>query len=200
MTVHGLSSDIISSISAKGRQLNSNPFFFFFFTPKKLCDVASLGIKTFRSLHFICGHFRLPPLPGVALARSSLKISNYNLLLRSRNLLNPADWLLVCWENRNLPLCFAYPTRLPIASAIQVSLTIMDCDDIRPAELWFCYLKAPPFVFTVQSKPGLSVRCKAGHLNGRGIEVPFGRCQQCSKIVRSAVRRLLTRHLSVAGA
>lgn len=57
----------------------------------------------------------------------------------------------------------------------------MACDDIRPAKLWFCYLKAPPFVFTVQSRPGLSVRCKTGHLNGRGSKVPLADVSSCPK-------------------
>ena len=57
--------------------------------------------------------------------------------------------LSVLLEGMNLPQCFAYPAWLPIASAIQVSLTIMCCDDISPARFWFCYLKALPFVFTV---------------------------------------------------
>ena len=69
-----------------------------------------------------------------------------------------------------LPQCFAYLTRLPIASAIQVSLTIMACDDINPAKFWFCYLKALPFVFIARSCPDFLKWCKAGHLNGKGAK------------------------------
>lgn len=54
-------------------------------------------------------------------------------------------------EPLHLLQCFAYPTWLPIAPAIQVSLTIMACDDISPAKFCFCYLKALPVVFLTWS-------------------------------------------------
>lgn len=75
------------------------------------------------------------------------------------------------WTSANLTQCFAYPARLPIASAIQVTLTIMACDDISPAKFWLCYLKALKFVFVVWSWPDFSKWCKAGHLNGKESEI-----------------------------
>lgn len=81
---------------------------------------------------------------------------------------NQSCWRV--WTSANLPQCFACPTRLPIASVIQVTLTIMACDDIGPAKFWFCYLKALKFVFIVWSWPDFSKWCKAGHLNGKGSE------------------------------
>lgn len=59
MTVRRWTSDIRSGISARGRQMNLKREFFFYLRDNKLCEVASLGIKTlvlFSSFHLICGH------------------------------------------------------------------------------------------------------------------------------------------------
>ena len=66
---------------------------------------------------------------------------------------------------------FAYPTWLPIAPAIQVSLTTMACDDISPAKFCFCYLKALPFVFLTLILPGLLVMMQNRSFEWRGSEI-----------------------------
>lgn len=61
----------------------------------------------------------------------------------------------------------------------------MSCDDISPAEFWFCYLRALPLVFIVWSSPGFSQWCKAGYLNGVKWREwnSFGRHHQCSWVL-----------------